>query len=171
MNKLSLPINSATLKSGAKVAAYVGAGAVLAQAGSALAKRGLQSVADFANKDATNEAIVDTVAGVALSAAGLAVYGAVTSPAKAKAAAPFVLGGAVISAWAPVVAPHVAGAIESFVSTILPSSTPPGGYYRERFPGGRSQMDVPRIGGASSMDVPRAGGVVSHDVPVYTPLH
>lgn len=124
---MKLPVNKQNLKKGATVAAYVGVGAVIAQVGSEVAKRASSQVAGFANKSATNEAIVDAGAGVLGAAIGLLVFAKLKSPAAAAQAAPFVIGGGLLSAGAPLALPYVQRAVDGIVGAVLPNRAAPQG--------------------------------------------
>jgi hypothetical protein len=158
--KMMLPIDKKTAIQGAKVAALVGAGAAVAQVGSELAKRGLSFVGDFAAQGEAQEAIVDIGAGILGAGAGLLILGKITSPAKAKAFAPFVAAGVVGSALAPIVMPRVMAQLESLVDKVLPASSAPaagvGGRRRMRLIGGVSR----EVGGVAR----EVGGGVAREV-------
>lgn len=168
-----IPFNKANVKSGVKVAAYVGAGAVLAQAGSAMLKRASASIASYAAQGPNQEMAVDLGAGLVGAGVGLFALGKLKSPAAARAAAPFVVAGVVVSAAAPVVAPMIASGIDRLVG-MVGGGPAPGGYLdnvvpmRRAMPGGldASYFALPGGVGASTFDVPPAGvSSSSFDVP------
>ena len=99
--------------------------------------------------------------------------GKLKSPAAARAAAPFVVAGVVVSAAAPVVAPMIASGIDRLVG-MVGGAPAPGGYLDNvrpmlrAMPGGldASTFALPGGIGASSFDVPPAGvSSSSFDVP------
>ncbi len=136
MAKMRLAINMNTLKTGAKVAGYVGAGAVAAKVGGRLADRLSGSIANFSAKSENNRALVDGGAGLLLSGLVLLVVAKAASPKKAAAAAPFVVGGVVLGAAGPLVADKITDGISNALSGLLPASssagTPGGLYFSER---------------------------------------
>lgn len=121
---MKLPINKQVLKQAAKVGVAVGAGALLAQGGSSAVKRASSSAAAFAAKGPYQEAVVDAVSGVVLSGGALLIIGKV-KPALAKQIAPFMVGGALMSAAAPVIAPKIAGYLDELISRVLPNAAAP----------------------------------------------
>jgi hypothetical protein len=159
-------INKKQIKTSARVAAYVGAGAIAAQAGSSIVKRASPSVAAFAAASPYKEAAVDLAAGVVAAALGHALATKIKAPG-AGAAGALMLAGAMASSVAPLVMPAITSSIDKMITKILPGT--PGGYYgRGTMPGALAGYDVPALPGATSgYDVPQAmaGGVASFDVP------
>ena len=164
-----LPFNKRTLKTAAKVAGFVGVGAIAAQAGSEAVKRGSTYVRDLAARSPAYEAAVDAVCG--LIAAGLAHIALKKLKVRGAAAAgPLMFGGAIASAVGPMVLPRVMPMIDGFLNRLLPGAPPGGAYFRQLGPGGAAGFDLPMAGGASSMDIPQAmpgGGASSFDLPLH----
>lgn len=122
------------VRAGLKVGLYVGAGGVAAMAGGRLA-RSIDAVAAFADTPEKG-AIVDAAAGTAISAIGARVVFR-KNPEKRRAALPFLVGGALLAAVAPVVGPRIASALDDLMARVLPGapSTPPGGLYADPYDG------------------------------------
>jgi hypothetical protein len=148
---------------GAMVAGAVGAGAVAAQVGGAAAKAASASVATFAARGDWEEAAVHAGAGIAVDAVGLAGMAMMKHGRAAMQLAPFVLGGTLLGAAAPVAAPHVANFVVKVVDFVeshlgihaaspapaaiaAAAKAPPGGVMH-LLPGGIAY-------GASAMDLP-----------------
>lgn len=161
--KMNQIVNKRQLKTAAKVAAYVGAGAIAAQVGSRAVKSVSPTIAGFAAKSPYNEAGVDLAAGLLAAAAGHFI----AKKAKlsgAGGAGALMASGAMLSAFGPLVGAPIADAINGVIDRVLPG----GGYMRGAYPGALAGYDVPALPGAlAGVDVPRAmaGGAASVDVP------
>jgi hypothetical protein len=118
--RMKLALDERAVKQGVAVAAVVGAGAVAAQAGGAIAKRS-GAVGDFAARGAWNEAAVDAGAGLVLDAVLLLALAKAKGPGAAKRVAPFLVGGTMLSAIAPAVAPTVTSAIDRAIGALMGS--------------------------------------------------
>lgn len=138
MQKQRMALNLKVVSQGAKVAAVVGAGAVAAKVGGRAVMRlssGATSYAlDTANggkNAARNTALVEAGAGLAVDAVVLLLVGKVAKqPQMAKAMAPFLVGGTLMAAAAPVVADRVVDAIDGVMAKLTPGKAPPpAGYY------------------------------------------
>lgn len=136
-------------KPGMSVAVAAGVGAVAAQLGGELLKE-VPQVAAFAHGGQAQEAVVDLAGGVAIDAVVLIGAGMVWGPRATKQLAPFVIGGTVLSALAPLVAPYVEHLVDQATHLIggaMPHKLLPGGYgdgVIDVIPGGVSNVGMTR---------------------------
>lgn len=157
------PLNKKVLMTGARVAGYVGAGAIAAQLGSHAVKRLSTGAATFAAKSPYNEAAVDLGAGLLGAALAFMVASKLKMKGAAGAAALFAAG-AGLSAVAPIAKVEIVDRISAALDKALPASAAPAGYFGRASSyevGGGSSVDVAEV-----YDIPRrAGGIASYDVP------
>lgn len=150
------PVVDAVTPAAAGLAA-VGAGAVAAQVGGAIAKAASPAVDGFAAKSAMHEAAVDGFAGGVVDVGLTAGVGMWKGAAAAAAAAPLLLIGTAVSALAPAVAPKFAQLADKAVGLLFPARAPttPGGYVDNRNIGGL----LPAPGGVEALGSVMPGGV------------
>lgn len=110
---------SGTLKN----VAAVGGGFVAAQVGGALAKQ-IDAVENFAAGGPVQEAVVDFGGGVAVDAVALGALAAFGKKGAAKKAAPLVLAGTAVGAFAPLAAPYIADGIDKLVGLVVGGGAP-----------------------------------------------
>jgi hypothetical protein len=110
-------------KPGVTIAGAVGVGAVAAQVGGT-ALRTFPTVAKFEAGSTYKEAAVDLAGGLAIDAVLLTAAGMVWDKRASYELAPYLLGGTVVSAIAPLMQEHVAMLVEKAVDVL----TPGGGY-------------------------------------------
>jgi hypothetical protein len=132
-------------KPGIAIAGAVGAGAALAQIGGEVVKA-VPAVRAFALKGSVQEAACDLAGGAILDAAALYAARLAWGPNSMHRLAPYVIGGTVLSAAAPMLQPYLSRAIvgaASMTARMLPTPSgvpPPAGTGMRALPGGRARM-------------------------------
>lgn len=163
--KMRLAINGKTLKQAAMVAGVTGVGAVAAKVGGRIATRLSAGVAKFAATNANNNAVVEAGAGLVLDAGILLAVAKLSKGGTAKAAkmAPFMAGGTILAAVAPVVAGKVVDGVTGIFDKVLPAA---GGFYANPYQGLAGELPAagglygePALGLAG--ELPMAGGLAS----------
>lgn len=117
-------IDKQTLKLGLKMAIPTGAGIVLAKAGGLGLRRAFSAAEEFAASDTGDgwkAGLVDAVGGGLLGGAGLFAMSKISTPQKAQDAAPFVMGGVLLGAFAVPLGTMVTDRVVGFIDGLFDS--------------------------------------------------